>query len=257
MIFFLPVYTLSKRELIRFLRQKSRIAGVIGSPLLFWLLIGSGFGTTFKIPGVKETEGYLEYFFPGTVLLVVLFTSIFASISTIEDRREGFLQSVLVSPARRSSIVLGKILGITFLATLQGTLFIFLAPFAGITLTMGTFLSSVLTIILVSFGLASLGFLFAWRLDSTQGFHAIMNLVFVPMWMLSGSLFPTSGASSWIAFVMQLNPLSYMLDMFRHILYWNNEVRKNDLNNFSTSLLVTHFFAAVMFFFCVISARKK
>ncbi|MBM4165672.1 MAG: multidrug ABC transporter permease [Ignavibacteria bacterium] len=257
MTFFLPVYTLSKRELIRFLRQKSRIIGVVGSPLLFWLLIGSGIGTTFKIPGAKETEGYLEYFFPGTVLLVVLFTSIFASISTIEDRREGFLQSVLVSPARRSSIVLGKILGITILATLQGTMFILLAPFAGVSLTFGTFISTVLTIILISFGLAALGFLFAWRLDSTQGFHAIMNLVFVPMWMLSGSLFPTSGASSWIALIMQCNPLSYMLDMLRHILYWNNDMRKISLNPFGISFLVTHIFAATMFILCVILAKKK
>jgi len=257
MSFFLPIYTLWLRELVRFFRQKSRIVGVIGSPLLFWILIGSGFGTSFKIPGVKESEGYLEYFYPGTVLLVVLFTSIFASISIIEDRKEGFLQSVLVSPASRASIVLGKIIGITTLALLQGMFFLPFAPFAEISLTIGTILSAIAILFLVAFGLSALGFLFAWKLNSTQGFHAIMNLVFIPMWILSGSLFPTTGASSWLGIIMKLNPISYALDAFRSVLYWNNDARKIGLLDFQTSVIVSIVFGVVMFSLCVFAVRKK
>lgn len=255
--FVLPIYTLWQRELVRFYRQKSRIIGVIGSPLLFWLLIGSGFGTSFKIPGAKATEGYLEYFFPGTILLVILFTAIFASISIIEDRREGFLQSVLVSPASRASIVLGKLFGIATLATLQGSLFLLFTPLAEISLTIGTTLAAICALFLVSFGLAGLGFYFAWRLDSTQGFHAIMNLVFVPLWILSGALFPTTGASVWLAWIMKLNPLAYALDVFRHILYWNNSVRKENFLDFTFSFGITLLFTITMTFLCVQSARKQ
>src|SRR5919112_4339816 len=113
----LHAYTLWQRELVRFYRQKSRVVGVIASPLLFWLLLGSGFGTAIRGGGQAN---YLTYFFPGALIMIVLFTSIFTMMSVIEDRKEGFLLSVLVAPVNRSVIVLGKVLGGATLATLQG-----------------------------------------------------------------------------------------------------------------------------------------
>ena len=256
MNFFLPSYTLWKREQTRFYRQKSRIAGVLGSPLLFWFLIGSGFGNSLRLPGM-DGEGYLEFFFHGTVLLIVLFSEIFSSISTIEDRREGFLQSVLVSPASRASIVFGKIFGITTLAVLQGTLFLLLAGFVGIEFSVLSFLSAVITITFIGFSLASLGFFFAWKLDSSQGFHAIMNLVLVPLWLLSGAIFPMNSSSQWLSLIMHLNPLSYGLDWLRYVLYWNNDARTVDLLNCNLSIAVTLLFGSVMFYLSVRAVKKK
>src|SRR5439155_8202767 len=111
-------WALAKREVVRFLRQPSRVVGAVAPPLLVWLLIGSGFGTSFRL-----------YFYPGIVVLVVLFASIFATISVIEDRREGFLQSVLVAPVAPHEIALGKVLGGTALGLLHGLLVLLFLPF--------------------------------------------------------------------------------------------------------------------------------
>ena len=115
-------WTLCRREWVRFVRQRNRVFGAIGQPLFFWLLFGVGFGSSFRM-GASSTErpdSYFEYFFPGTLVLILLFTAIFATISVIEDRREGFLQSVLVAPIPRWSMVLGKMLGGTLIAVAQG-----------------------------------------------------------------------------------------------------------------------------------------
>src|SRR5271165_1985106 len=119
----LPAFTLWWREIVRFYRQRSRVVGVIASPLLFWLVIGSGFGTSFRSSGAGG-QHYLDYFFPGALIMIVLFTAIFTMMTVIEDRKEGFLLSVLVAPVSRSVIVLGKVLGGATLATLQGLIFL-------------------------------------------------------------------------------------------------------------------------------------
>jgi ABC-2 type transport system permease protein len=128
------VATLWWRELVHFGRQRGRMAGALGTPLLFWLMIGAGFGDSFRAAGGSGsgTAGYLEYFFPGTVLMIVLFTSIFSTMSVIEDRREGFLLAVLVAPIPRSALVLGKVLGGATLAFVQGLIFVALAPLIGL-----------------------------------------------------------------------------------------------------------------------------
>ena len=215
--FWLPAISLWQRELVRFYRQRSRVIGVIGSPLVFWLVVGSGFGASFRADG--REQGYLEYFFPGTIVLTLLFTSIFCMMSVIEDRREGFLLSVLVSPISRASLVMGKVLGGATLAVIQSLLLAALAPFIGISLGVQQVLLLLLALFLSAFALTALGFFIAWRLDSTHGFHALINLFLIPMWLLSGALFPISGAHSWIAWVMRLNPLTYSVDAVRGALY--------------------------------------
>ena len=123
-------FTLWQRELVRFFRQPSRVIGAIGSPAIFWLLLGSGFGQSFRPSASPLVNGYLEYFYPGTLALIVLFTAIFSTVSIIEDRHEGFLQGVLVAPVSRVDIVTGKLLGAATLATMQATIFLVAAPFA-------------------------------------------------------------------------------------------------------------------------------
>ncbi len=212
----LPAYTLWQREVVRFYRMRARVVGVIASPVMFWLFLGSGFGSSLRGAG---HQSYLEYFFPGALIMIVLFTSIFAMMSVIEDRREGFLLSVLVAPVQRSAIVLGKVLGGTTLAWLQGMLFLVFAPAIGIRMGAGQIALAALTIFLVSFSLTALGFAIAWRMDSTQGFHAVVNLFLIPLWLLSGALFPLSGASRWIALIMRANPLTYGVDALRESLF--------------------------------------
>jgi ABC-2 type transport system permease protein len=223
----LAAATLCQREWVRFVRQRNRVFGAIGQPVIFWLLFGLGLGPSFRLPGGGQSQvSYREYFFPGSLMLILLFTAIFATISIIEDRREGFLQSVLVSPAPRWAMVLGKVLGGTLVALVQGLVFLALAPTQGISFTVVSFLAIVLFTFVSALALTALGFVMAWRLDSTQGFHAIMSVFLMPMWLLSGAFFPPppwqagmSVAQRGLALVMQLNPLTYGVAGLRRLLY--------------------------------------
>jgi ABC-2 type transport system permease protein len=249
----LPSISLWWREIVRFYRQKSRVIGVIASPLLFWLVIGSGFGTSFRSGG-GGGQHYLDYFFPGALIMIVLFTAIFTMMSVIEDRKEGFLLSVLVAPVSRTVIVLGKVLGGATLATLQGLIFLLFAPTLGIRFTLASLLLTVVVIFLVAFSLTALGFLIAWPMDSTAGFHAVINLFLIPLWLLSGSLFPLSGASMWIRVLMRINPLTYGTDALRMLLYPG--ALTSDLP-LSTNLAVLIVFTLVMFSPCFLVANRR
>jgi ABC-2 type transport system permease protein len=215
----LPAFTLWWREIVRFYRQKTRVIGVLASPLLFWVVIGSGFGTSFRSGEGQGQQHYMDYFYPGALIMIVLFTSIFAMMSLIEDRKEGFLLSVMVAPVPRSAIVLGKVMGGTTLSAVQGLIFLVFAPFAGVHLNLLQVLLVALVVFLVSFALTALGFAIAWPMDSTQAFHGIINLFLIPLWLLSGALFPMNGASGWIRVLMHLNPLTYGVEALRALLY--------------------------------------
>ena len=239
----LPIVSLWRREIVRFYRQKSRVVGVIVSPLLFWLVIGSGFGTSFR-SGASD-QHYLQYFFPGSLLMIVLFTSIFTMMSVIEDRDRGFLSSVLVAPVPRSAIVMGKVLGGTTLSAVQGLIFLVFAPAVGVHISISDFMVVVLSVFLMAFALTALGFALAWRMESAQAFHAIVNLFLIPLWLLSGALFPVNGASGWIRWVMRLNPLTYGLDALRTALF----PATAGMNEFSLLISLSIFvtFTAVIF----------
>ena len=215
----LPAFTLWWREIVRFYRQPTRVVGVLASPLVFWLVIGSGFGTSFRSGGGPGQQHYLDYFYPGALIMIVLFTSIFTMMSVIEDRKEGFLLSVLVAPVSRTAIVLGKVLGGTTLAALQGMIFLIFAPFAGVHLDAVQVLLVAVVVFLVSFSLTALGFAIAWPMDSSQAFHGIVNLFLIPLWLVSGALFPITGASGWIQVIMRLNPLTYGVAALRALMY--------------------------------------
>ncbi|MBV8205998.1 MAG: ABC transporter permease [Acidobacteria bacterium] len=217
----LPVLSLLWREIVRFYRQPSRVVGVIASPVLFWIVIGSGFGSSIRAAG---NQNYLDYFFPGALIMIVLFTSIFTMMSVIEDRKEGFLLSVLVAPVSRSVIVLGKVLGGTSLSAIQGLVFLAFAPLIGIHFSFTQFLAIALVVWMVAFALTTLGFAIAWKLNSTQGFHAIINLLMIPLWLVSGALFPLTGASIWVRLLMRINPLTYGVEALRGLLFPANAV---------------------------------
>lgn len=241
----LPAMSLWRREVVRFVRQRSRVIGALGTPVVFWLLIGSGMRDSFQAAAARPTMSFLEYTFPGALVLIVLFTAIFSTISIIEDRREGFLQAVIAAPVRRTAIVLGKVMGSTTLAVLQAMLFLLLAPLSGIPLTVGSVLALAAVLTIVGVGLSALGFLIAWPMDSTQGFHAVMNLLLIPMWLLSGAFFPASGASRWLTWVMAANPLTYCVAAVRHALYIGRE-NATTAPSPIISIAVTIGFAVVM-----------
>ncbi len=242
-----PTISLWQREVVRFLRQRSRVVGALGTPIVFWVLIGSGLGRSFQPPGgsAEGSTHYLEYAYPGTLAMIVLFTAIFAMISIIEDRRAGFMQAVIAAPASRLSIVLGKVLGSTTLAVAQAMLFLVFAPIAGVPLSLASVLMLFGVLLLVSLGLSGLGFLTAWPMESTQGFHAIMNLVLLPMWLLSGAFFPAEGASRWLSVIMTINPLTYGVSAIRHVLYSGGGGALPAMPSLAVSLAVTIVFTVV------------
>jgi ABC-2 type transport system permease protein len=249
----LPAFTLWWREVVRFYRQRARVVGVILSPLLFWVVLGSGFGTSFRSGQAAGQEHYLDYFYPGTLVMIVLFTAIFTMMSVIEDRNEGFLLSVLVAPVPRAAIVLGKVLGGTTLAAAQGLIFLVFSPLVGIHMTLASFGLIVLTVFLVSFALTALGFAIAWPMDSTQAFHAIINLFLIPLWLLSGALFPLSKASGWIRWIMYANPLTYGVEALRTLMY----PEAPSAFSLPASILTLVLFALFMFGLAFVLANRR
>jgi ABC-2 type transport system permease protein len=229
------------------------VIGVLASPLVFWAVLGSGFGTSFRSGGGAGQQHYLDYSYPGILILIVLFTSIFTMMSVIEDRKEGFLLSVLVAPVPRTAIVLGKVLGGTTLAAVQGMVFLVFAPFAGVHIEPVQVLLVAVVVFLVSFSLTALGFAIAWPMDSSQAFHAIVNLFLIPLWLVSGALFPLSGASGWIRVIMRLNPLTYGVEALRALFYPGVETSFA----LSSSIATLSLFSLVMFGFALLMANRR
>ncbi len=249
-----PALSLWKREIVRFYRNRGRVAGVILSPLLFWLVIGSGFGTSFRGGQTGGGSHYLEYFFPGALTMIVLFTSIFAMMSVIEDRKEGFLLSVLVAPVHRSVIVLGKVLGGATLAAMQGLIFLVFTPLLkGAHVGLDNIGPILLTVFLISFSLTALGFSIAWPMDSPQAFHGIVNLFLIPLWLVSGALFPLGGASGWIRVIMRVNPLTYGNEALRQLFFPGS----SSVAPVGESMVILAVFSAVMFALAFALANRR
>jgi ABC-2 type transport system permease protein len=242
------VGTLAQRELVRFFRQRTRVFGALGQPIIFWLLFGAGLRSARVGAGDKLD---FAHFFPGTLVMILLFTAIFATISIIEDRREGFLQGVLVAPVPRWAMMLGKVLGGTAIAMLQGLVFLFLGWLTGavgwypvLSTTPLAVVASFVLMFVISIALTALGFLIAWRMDSTQGFHAIMSVFLLPMWLLSGAFFPMD-VGGWIGAIVRVNPLTYGVAGLRHYLQ-NGGSEIAGLPSLGLCWLVSLAFAAVM-----------
>ncbi len=207
---------LARRDLVRFFRQPSRLAGALGQPVIFWLVIGGGLSGTFRAPGAEVS--YLSFFFPGVVLMVVLFASIFTTASVIEDRHRGFLQAVQAGPGSRLALVVGKTLGSSAVALTQAALFLLLAPAAGFPYGGVRWPLLLAALALAAFALAALGFAVAWGLDNVQGYHAIQMTVLVPLWVVSGAMFPAPAGHPGFAAAMRANPVAYAVSAARRAL---------------------------------------
>jgi len=249
--------TLWWREIIRFVRQRSRLVGAFIQPLVFWMLLGGGLNASFRPPGMPAGVSYVEYFYPGMIVLVLLFTAIFATISTVEDRRAGFLQGVLVAPISRTTVVMGQAAGGATLAVMQGVIFLALAPLAGIRLSAAAIFASVAMMAMIAFALTSIGLAIAWRIESTQGFHAIMNLILIPIWLLSGAFFPADGAPAALRWTMRLNPLGYAMAALRTSLYLADPAALGPLPPYAFSIAITIAFCVLTFLLAALVARRS
>lgn len=227
---------LCRRELIRFSRQPARIAAAVGTPTLLWMFMASGFSESLR-PGQLGDIKYSAFLLPGVMTLVGVFAAIFSSISIIEDRRDGWLQSALVSPSPRWSLALGKITGGALVAWIQGAVLALAIPMLGMDVTFGGIVLSLIALGVTSFAMTALGIAFAWRCETTSSFHAVMNLLFLPMWMLSGAFFPSAGTTGWMRVIMDLNPLTWCTRAIRNPLIGEESV---------FPLLISVIFAAVM-----------
>ncbi len=251
-----PVSALWRREVIKFLRDRSRLLGAIVQPLGLWLLLGLGFQQTFQMPGDAVAGiNYLEFLFPGIIALMILFTAIFSTISVVEERKSGFLQAAVAAPMSRTVLVLGNALGGTTLAVFQAALFLILLPVIGFSVSVQGLLLVLLASILMGLAFTALGFAIAWRMDTTRGFHAVMNLFLLPLWFLSGALFPAEGASPALAWLIHLNPVSYGVDLMRQGLYMPADAPLH-LASIGVGLLISTVLAAVLIAWAVYTVRR-
>jgi ABC-2 type transport system permease protein len=210
------IYTIWLREFTAFIRERSRIIGMIGQPLLYLLIVGQGIASGLSLnraPGMN----YLLFMYPGILGMSVLFTSIFSGMSIIWDREFGFLKEVLVAPVPRWAVAVGKILGGATVALAQSVILIALAPFLGIGLTPLVILQLLLFCFLISIAITALGVAIAATMRSMQGFQMLMNFLVMPLYFLSGAMFPVQSAPSWMRVLMIFDPLTYGVDGLRLI----------------------------------------
>ena len=205
---------LARRDLIRLRRDTGRWLGLVLQPLLLWALLGSGLGEVFTVPGRPDVD-YHRFFFPGLIEMIGLFTAIFATMAVIEDRDHGFLQQVLVAPGSRTSMVLGKVLGVLFIALVQFALVVPAATLAGYDLTAIAWPQLIAAFVLGVVTLTGLSFSLAWVSRTASGYHAIMGVLLIPLWLVSGSVFPLP-RDGFLGVIGYADPMTYMVDALRH-----------------------------------------
>ncbi len=213
------MYVICNREFIKFFREKSRLLGTLARPVLWLFVVGSGMSALIR-PQVGFS--YIQFIFPGMIGMTILFSSIFSSISIVWDREFGFMKEMLIAPISRVSIVFGKAFSGTFISTAQALIILLLVPLLGIQVTLAQFFEVVVASLIVSFCITSLGILIAVRMVSFDGFNVIMNFLVMPMFFLSGAMYPVSSLPAVLKEMSYLNPLTYGVDIFKHSLLRNS-----------------------------------
>lgn len=208
------------RDLLRYVRDWVRIITSLMQPLLFLFIFGSGLAKSFTMTGGTAAAGtpgvsFQTFLFPGVLSMAVLFTAIFSAISIVWDREFGFLREMLVAPVSRTSIVLGKVLGGSTVAMVQGTIMLIFAPLIGVRLDVGLVMTLMLEMLLLAFTMTSLGIVIASRMQSMESFSVVMQFILMPMFFLSGALFPLKNIPSWLAFLNRIDPVTYGVDPLR------------------------------------------
>ena len=249
-----PIYVICLREFKKFFREKSRLLGTLARPVLWLFVVGNGMNSLIR-PQVGFS--YLQFIFPGMIGMTILFSSIFSSISIVWDREFGFMKEMLVAPISRLSIVIGKAISGTLISVAQAIIIMLLIPFLGIHLTLLQFVELVAVSLLVSFCITSLGILIAARLSSFDGFNIIMNFLVMPMLFLSGAMYPVTSMPPALRHLTQINPLTYGIDAFKHILLRNATPPLGPEFPLSLDLAVVTAISMVMLTLAAFSFRRK
>ncbi len=218
------IIALWQRDVIKFFRDRARLLGSFAMPFMFLVIFGSGISgaisSMFSTPGtasVLESFDYVSYMFPGIIAMTVFTTAIFSALSVVQDKEDGYMREILVSPVSRTQVAIGKILGGSTVASMQGLLMLVFVPFIGVDLTLDILVRLIPAIFLVAFTLSSIGLLFASRLKSAEGFQAVVQVIVFPMLFLSGAFFPLNGMPEWMNVLVKVNPLTYGVDLFKKI----------------------------------------
>ncbi|MGI5827653.1 MAG: ABC transporter permease [Patescibacteria group bacterium] len=215
------VYILWLRQLKRFFRRRARIIGSIGQPLLYLVALGFGLNPVFRDAGRGD---YLQFLTPGIIAMTIIFTAIFSGIEIIWDRQFGFLKETLVSPVPRYQIMIGRSLGGASIATLQGIIVLVLATVIGFRpLSFSGVMLALLVMFLTALAFTSLGTAIASQLEDMQGFQLIMNFLVMPLFFLSGAIFPLTGLPAFMAILVRIDPLTYGVDGLRAALIGQNQ----------------------------------
>jgi ABC-2 type transport system permease protein len=211
------IYTIWLRELLRFIREPARVIGSLGGPLLFLFVLGGGLASS--MPGFGGAPGnfdFRQFMFPGVLAMGVLFTAIFSGISIVWDREFGFLKEVLVAPVSRTAIALGKIAGGSTVAMIQGAIILFLGPLIGVDMSIGQIVTLLGLMLVLAAVMSALGVMIAARQRSTEGFQFIMQFLVLPMFFLSGALFPLTDLPLWMTWLARIDPVTYGVDAMRN-----------------------------------------
>lgn len=216
---FRAVYIIWLRDLKRYFRDRARIIGSLASPIIFIFILGQGLASTIgqNLPVGGGSLDYKTFIFPGILGMTVLFAGVFASVSIVWDREFGFLKEMLVAPVPSWSIAVGKVISGATIASIQGCIMLLLAPFAGVSLSPLIIVELIPTLFLVACSMTGLGVLVASRLKSMQGFQMIMNFIMMPMFFISGAMFPLANAPAWMDTLSKVDPLTYGVDALRGI----------------------------------------
>lgn len=249
-----PIYVICLREFKKFFREKSRLLGTLARPVLWLFVVGNGMNSLIR---PQAGFSYLQFIFPGMIGMTILFSSIFSSISIVWDREFGFMKEMLVAPVSRLSIVIGKAISGTLISVAQAVIIMALIPFLGIHVTLMQFLEIVAVSLLVSFCITSLGILIAARLTSFDGFNIIMNFLVMPMLFLSGAMYPVTSMPPALRHLTHLNPLTYGIDAFKHVLLKNGTPPLGPEFPFPVDLAVVASLSAIMLTLAALSFRKK
>lgn len=212
------IYIIWLRDIKRFFRDKPHLISSIARPSLYLFILGSGLSSAFGTFGGRGGDWYMDFVYPGILGMIIIFTSLFSAVSIVWDREFGFLKEILVAPISRTSIVIGKALSGSTLSLFQGIIMLFFAPLLHIQLNFFMIIKICLLILLTSFALTSLGILIASRMRTMQGFQMIMNFLVMPMFFLSGAMFPLKDLPKWLEYLVSINPLSYSIDAIRYVM---------------------------------------
>ena len=248
------IYVITLRELIKLGRQRGSLINTFARPILWLFVVGSGLNQIVQMGGPVS---YKQFMFPGVMGMVILFSSIFSSISIVWDREFGFLREILVAPISRLSIVIGKAISGTFISVAQAVIILVLIPFLGIQIDFTQFVEVIAVSILVSFCITSMGILIAARLTSFDGFNIIMNFLVMPMLFLSGAMYPVTSLPPALRHLTQINPLTYGIDAFKHVLLRNGTPPLGPEFPLMLDLAVVTAISLVMITLAALSFRQK